>query len=222
MSLITVALVAVASSLVTVGTIELMRSSPTLSRSAMAIDSPAQDFEDQVAHGVEPPVSATLALPPEYEHRLRELEQRLAALELGSSSNRVPVAPDTGELPGEDDLRELVLGWVAEEREARSHAVERTGEEELRSKREYEARFTAHMFAEEHGLDDWARDEFAELFLKTAQRTAEIEASIDISEDDPEEVEARWIEFDQWVEQLERELTAQVSLELYEKIYGEN
>jgi len=53
-------------------------------------------------------------------------------------------------------------------------------------------------------------------------RTEEIERSIDLQTDDPEEVEARWAEFDEWVDQRERELTARLDPALYEKIYGED
>ena len=52
-------------------------------------------------------------------------------------------------------------------------------------------------------------------------RSQEIQDSIDPLVDDPSEVEARWLEFDAWVDELERELTAELDPELYAKIYGD-
>ena len=160
--------------------------------------------------------------PTEYAERLVELERRLAALELGSASGRMPVTATDDELPPEHALRELVLDWVADDREARRQAEELEGEEERRKQLEFDARYQALMMAQEHGLASWQRDKFAELFIEIGQRAQEIEQDVDLQADDPEEVEARWVEYDEWVDQLERELTARLDPELYDKIYGDD
>ena len=76
------------------------------------------------------------------------------------------------------------------------------------------------MLAQEHGLEAWQEEKFAELFLEMGKRSDEIDASIDPAKDDPKEVEARWLAYDEWVDRRERELTEQLDPELYEKIYG--
>jgi len=219
-----VVLVAVASSLATVGAIELLRGSPPGSRSSAALEPPPEPPAALAPRGVGPLVPAARApdQPTDYEARLIELERRMSALELASTARRRPETSATGELPPQDELRELVLDWVAEEREARSRARGLEEEEGRRKELEFKARYQAHMLAQEHGLARWQEDEFAELFLETRVRAEEIEKSIDPRADDPEEVEARWAEFDEWVEQRERELTARLDPALYEKIYGED
>ena len=203
---VTIALVAVASSLATVGTIELLRGSRPVSP-ASAIGPPPESSAALAARGSEPLVPATRAVDQStaYEDRLVELERRIAALEFGSSSRRAPVTSATSELPPEGDLRDLVLDWVTEERETRRRAQELEEEERRRKEREFEARFRAHMLAQEHDLADWQEKKLAEVFLAVQERSAEVERGIDPLTDDPEQVEARWIEFDEWAERYERE-----------------
>ena len=223
---VTVALVAVASSLATVGIIELLRGARPGSQPALAVEPPPGSSAALAPRGVEPPVLKTRALdqPPGYtgyEDRLAELERRLAALELGSTSGRAPVPSATwatSELPPQDDLRDLVLDWVAEEREARWRAEVLEEEEGRRKQQEFETRFHAYMLAQEHDLADWQEDKLAEVFLEVEVRRMEIEEDIDPLTDDPEEVEARWVEFDEWAERYEREELG----ELYDQISGDD
>ncbi len=225
-SLITVALVTVATSLATVGIIELLRGARPGSQPDLAVEPPPGSSAALAPRGVEPVVSATHALdqPPgytAYEDRLLELERRLAALELGSTSRRAPVpsaTAATGELPPQDDLRDLVLDWVAEEREARWRAEELQEAEDRRKEQEFDARFHAYMLAQEHDLADWQKDKLAQVFLEVEVRRVEIEEDIDPLTDDPEEVEERWVEFDEWAEQVEKEELG----ELYDQISGDD
>ena len=207
MHVATVALVAVASSIATVGALELLRGAR-----------PARAIEPET----EPAATRVLYRATGNPDRLAELERRIAALELDRVSLRTPVSPESGPPPSQDDLRNLVLELLAAEREAGSHSDELEREQERRKEREFDARYHALMFAKEHGLADWQRERFAQLFIETAERTAEIEGSIDPLIDDPEAVEARWIEFDEWVDRRERELTLQVDPELYRKLYGDS
>ena len=138
-----------------------------------------------------------------------------------TSSHDASPSSSGGDLPGEKDLRDLVLEWVDEEREARRRAQKLLGEDKRRQELEYGARHQAFMLAQEHGLPQWQENEFAELFLEMALRAEEIDKSIDLATADPKEVERLYAEYDAWVDRRERELTARLDPELYEKIYGD-
>ena len=226
----TLILVAVASSLATVESLELLRGSPQGVQPASSGDAQVESAGDTAPRAVEPLVPARMAETAAIAAdsavdpgaRLDELERRVSALELDLDSPRTPVTSAAAEPPPQSDLRELVLEWVAEEREVRSRAEELEQEEQRLKEVEFGARHDALMFAQEHGLAQWQQDRFAELFLETARRADELEADMDIGRDNPEELEARWAEFDEWVDRRERELTAEVDPDLYEKLYGED
>ncbi len=223
MTPVTVALVAVVSSLATVGALELLRGSRSGSQRALAVEPRTESAEAPAPREIEPlvsPTRATRALDPptEYADRLAELERRIAELELGSTSRRAAVDSATDEPPAGDDLRELVLDWVAEEREARWRAAELEEEEGRRTELEFETRFSAHMLAEEHDLLAWQEAKLAEVFLEIETRRREIDESFDLTVDDPREVEARYDEFDEWAEERLRE---GLGPELFEVIHGE-
>lgn len=218
-----VVLLAVASSVVTVGAIELLRGARPASRPAGEGEEPSGPVAPLAAREVEPlaPAAQPPALPAGLEDRLAELERRLDALE--RDRTREPVATSsTGELPAGDELRRQVLDWVAEDSKARARAAELEKESTKRSELEFQARFQAHTFALEHDLARWQEEKFAQLYLEIAERDKAIADSIDLASADPAEVEARYAEFDEWVDQRERELTALVDPALYEEIYGED
>lgn len=224
--LVPVALVAVASSLATVGTVELLRSPPVVALEPAASPPTARaprGDEDAVRmmRPADPPAELTHRLAGAYEDRLAELERRITVLELDAASARTPVTPVTNEPSDQQELRDLVLDWVAEEREARSRDAALEGEDARRKEIEFQSRQQAFAFAQEHGLGQWQQDEFAALFLEMGIRADEIERSIDLAHDDPEEVERRWTEFDEWIERRERELTLRVDPLLYDEIYGD-
>jgi len=217
-----VVLVSALTSLATVAAVELLReprvdaaAGAAAGRATVRPVAPRPESRETLA----PAVRVPLPPPDGWEARLVELERRMSSLE--STRQAAPTAPPPVDLPSRSELRDLVLDWVAQEREARGQARELEQEDEKRAKLEFDARFQAHMLAQEHGLAEWQEKEFAALFLEIGERTAEIEAGIDPAVDDPREVEARWVEFDEWVDQRERELTARIDPALYEKIYGE-
>lgn len=216
-------LVAVTSSLVTVGILELLRADRPGRQAALAVapaHAPANEPAPREEQPFVPAASVSESLT-DFGERLAVLERRLAALELDSRSDLAATSPGADERPMQNDMRELVLGWVAEDREARRQAEKLKGEEERLSEMEFGARHQALMLAQEHGLAKWQEDRFAELFLETAMKAEEIEKTIDLQSDDPAEVEARWGEFDEWCDERERELTAQLDADLYDKIYGD-
>jgi hypothetical protein len=210
------AVVAVLSSLVTVGALELL-GAPRAERAAA---SPAEGPDPiHVRTPAVPSAPQPRVEPNDHEERLEDLERRLAALEQSLSARRE--APDASdeELPSEEELRDLVLSWVAEDQAAQALTANQQAQQQKQRQLEFDARYQAHMFAREHGLEKWQEDEFAKLFLQVGVRAAQINANIDPAED-PAAVEARWEAFDEWVDQLERELTARVDPALYEKLYG--
>ena len=194
---VAVALLAVASSLAAVGTIELLRGPRPASE-------PPPDSSAALApRGVEPLVPEMRALDPSLgqEDRLAELERRVAALELSATSRREPVTSDTQALSPGDDLRDLVLDVVAEDRETRRRAEELEGEEDLRKELEFTALQQAHSLAQEHGLVLWQQKILFELFLEIETRRAEVGEDMNPLKADPEEFERRWAEFDAWADQ---------------------
>lgn len=78
------------------------------------------------------------------------------------------------------------------------------------------------MFALKYGLAKWQEEKFAELEFELMERDAAIHESIDFSSADPEEVEARFSELDQYEERRKRELVLLVAPEIYAEIYGED
>ncbi len=224
-STILVVAVAVVSSVATVAAIELLRGSRPVSQQALAVEQPIATSAARASREVEPLPPATQALDPlaGYEDRLAELERRLAALERAPTRQPAATASSVEELPPKDELRDLVLAWVAEDREALRRSEKLDAEAEERAERAFDARYQARMVALEHGLAKWQEEKFAELYLETMERRDEIEDSIDLSSGDPAEIEARWVEFDEWCEQRERELASLVRRpELYDKIFGED
>jgi len=226
---VTIALVALGSSLTTIGATELVRRARSVPPPPLTIEGPPILSAAPVRGDVPLVLPATGIGDPSilYEDRVRELEQRLLALELGPDPERSPLdvassaTADPGQLTTEADLRSLVLGWVAEDRADRGRAEQVDDEEQRRIEMEFDARHQAMMLAQEHDLPDWQEDEFAKLFLEVGERAYDLEADFDLTLDDPEAVEARWLVFDEWVDQRERALTAQLDPELYEAIYGD-
>ena len=106
--------------------------------------------------------------------------------------------------------------------ERRFASYNKRAEAKRRTEREWDARYGAHLFALEHHLAKWQEEKFAELYLAIKERELEIEAGIDMSSDDPGEIEARFVEFDEWCEQREREVTLLVDPELYREMYGQD
>lgn len=225
---ILVVAVAVVSSVATVAAIELLRGSRPVSQPALAVEQPiatSAASASQSSQGVEPLPPATQAPDPlaGYEDRLAELERRLVALERAPTRQPAATVSTIEELPPVDELRDLVLAWVAADREALGRSGELDAEAKRRAERAFDARYGAHMVALEHGLARWQEEKFAELYLGTMERRDEIEDSIDLSSGDPAEIEARWVEYDEWCEQRERELVSLVGRpELYDKIFGED
>lgn len=231
----TIILVAVASSLATVATLNLAQESQAAQtgkrRTSIAplpaVDGAPTEVTAVPMHFPEADRDVRLgeaeeALLHALEARLGALEERLEAVELGSSERR-QIIPRPERKPQEEaQLRDLVLDWVAEDRQARAQAASLADEEEERLERQYESRYEAMMFAKEHDLEEWQRDEFARLFLERDLHASEIEQEIDPTRDDPEEVEARWLAFDEWIDQRERDLTQRIAPELYEELYGED
>ena len=217
---IRVVVIAVTSSVATVAAVELLREARPVSQPAVAVGQPVAAR----APDAEPLVPAPRAPDPpaDYEQRLAELERRLAALELASSRQPASTTSAREKVPAEDELRERVLRWVAEDREALGRSTELEAEAKRRTEREWDARYGAHLFALEHHLAKWQEEKFAELYLAIKERELEIEAGIDMSSDDPGEIEARFVEFDEWCEQREREVTLLMDPELYREMYGQD
>jgi len=74
------------------------------------------------------------------------------------------------------------------------------------------------MIAQEHELEDWQEDLLAEVFLAVEERRSEVEEGIDPLTEDPEEVERRFVEFDEWAETYSREHLGE---ELWRLLEGE-
>ncbi len=215
--------VAVVSSVATVAASELLRGSRSASQSALAVEQPIATSAARASREVEPLPPATLDPLAGYEDRLAELERRLAALESAPTRQLAAAVSSAEGLPPRDELRDLVLAWVAEDREARGRSEELDAEAKRLAERGFDARYGAHLVALEHGLAKWQEEKFAEHYLETVERRDEIEDSIDLSSGDPAEIEARWVEFDEWCEQRERELVSLVGRpELFDKLFGEN
>lgn len=222
MKTVPTAVVAVASALLTVGATELLRGEGPGAAPAEAAPPPAGASLDRSpgTAALRAPETSLTDRSDELVARLDELERRLDALELASSS-RAPVVAATEAPDADDGLRDQVLEWVAEDREARGRAARVDGEERQRKELEFEARFQAYVWAQEHDLVDWQEQKLAELFLEIETRRREIERAVDPLVDDPKEVEDRWVEFDAWAEKREREVTAEVDAALYRELYGD-
>lgn len=216
--------VAVVSSVATVAAIELLRGSRPVGQPALAVEQPIATSAARALREVEALPPATQALDPlaGYEDRLAELERRLAALERAPTRQPASTASTSEELPPEEELRDLVLAWVAEDREALGRSEKLDAEAKERAERAFDARYQARMVALEHGLANWQEEKLAELYLEIGERTDEIEDSIDLSSADPAEIEARWVEFDEWAEQRERDVCSLVDPALYNKLFGED
>lgn len=230
MSPLIIALVAVVSSLATVAALELFRTPAPAS-----VSDPAAEPVREVRAAADPQVrpAAQLQAPAKLERspsipeasdlteRIAALELRLAQLEAGTP-RRTPASDPTPAPEEQEALRGLVFDWIAEERETHKQDRVAADEQAKRSAMEFKARYQALEFAREHDLEDWQQERWAELFLLMREREREILADVDIERDDPAEVEARWEEYDEWVDRLERELTLEITPELYEEIYGED
>lgn len=219
LSPLAVVFLAVGSSLLTVGAIELLRNSWSAPEAAQKVGPGAKPPAAPASRLAGPPVPASTA-PADlaaYEERLAKFERRILALEQNRASRRVlePSAAD-GAAQG-DELRELVLGWVAEDREARRRAAELEQEEARQKERGFDARYQAHLLALEHDLPEWEEERLGRLFLEIESRRGDLEGDIDPLTDDPKEVERRFVEFDEWAERRQLEELGQ---ELYERLFG--
>jgi len=195
---------------VTVATVELLRSPRNETRVAESVDAVTPSVAAPTSEPLRTPgvreSSAALPMAGSVDRdRLRELERRIEALEAEPRSRRVPLdAPDDA-LPPAEELRDLVLTWIAEERDERAAARELEGERDQLTAMEFEARYRAFTYKEEHDLTDWEEAKLVEIFVAVEKRRREVEASFDLSEAVPAKVEARWVEFDEWAEQYERD-----------------
>ena len=221
-SLPALVLVAVASSLATVATTELLRGSDPEPQAALAGKSagtPGAASWEATPGRLEGPregrppssLEEPAGGPSEMGLRLQALERRLADLERRAEGAAVPAT----ELPAPDSLRVVVLDWLSAEREAWAEEEQARQERKRRAQREFDARYRAYMLKRRHDLEDWEEERLIAIFVETARRTAAIEDSVDPATDDPEEVERRWEEFDEWVERYERE---QMGPELWSKL----
>jgi len=217
-----------ASSLLTAGAIELLRS-------PLATREPGEASRPPAVHAARPAGPADAVLDPsgaepghtELLARLERLERRLKSLE-ATRTERVAVAPaaprprleelDEGE---QEQMRLLVLDWVGQDRRDRHREAEQREQEAVRSELQFEARHRAREIARDFDLPSWQEERFRELFLETSLRAHELEETIDFARDSPEDVERRWHEFELWVEQRERELAAEIDPDLYEEMYGD-
>jgi len=219
-------LVGVASALATLLAVELVRGGPA--RADGARPAPAGASEVRGEPGVAPPAAlAPLAerapaSDADARRRLDALEERMAAVE--ALLRRRPLEREKGaEAPeGGGELRRLVFDWIAEEREERDRERAARSQLDRRAQLEFDAGFQALMFAREHDLLDWQRERFEELFLEIGERSRAIQETTDPATDDPAEVEARWVAFDEWVDGREREVTRLVAPELYGELYGDD
>ena len=210
-----IVLVAVASSLVTTAAIELVRGEARPAVADIEAQPVAQETPPRGAEHLEAPAPSAAPLQaPDWTARLDDLERRIAALELRTEPGRTPVEA-TASAEG-DELRELVLAWVAEEREARAHAQQIENEEAQLKDLEFGTRLNARVLAEEHELPEWQETRLADVFLEIELRRRELENDIDSRTDDPLEAERRFVEFDEWADQrLEEELGADLISEMF-------
>jgi hypothetical protein len=221
MSLLTVALVAVASSLATVGAIEFLRGLESNPAQVRAVEPRAEGGADprgSLRRPLESPSRAPVRTPTG-EDRLANFERRLSDLEQWSNSPRTPLddSADFGEGGRKKALRALVLGWVEEDREFRRLSEEQQAAENRRKEREFSTRMEAHFLALEHGLLEWEQELLAGVLFEIETRREEVEGAIDPRKDDPAEAEQRFVEFDEWANQR---LQDELGLELYERIFG--
>lgn len=154
------------------------------------------------------------------EERLAAIELRIEALERTLAARREPTTLDAGAVD-EERLRERVLDWIAQDHAQRARDEAREAEDAQRREIEFDARYRARTMTHEHDLTTAQEESLVELFVEVEERRRAVEANIDIATDDPDEVEARWLVFDEWADRREREVTAQVSAALYEALYGE-
>lgn len=194
---------------------------------AVAPSSPGSDSASPQGSGPDLEVAPRTSDVAKLLERLERIERRLGQLEVAARREPAGARSEDGSEDArarpvtEERLRAIVGELMAEDRALRDRAAQQRSAAERVARQEFEARFQAHVFALEHGLEPWQQDEFAALFLEMRRRSDAIEDSIDPERDDPAEVEERWLEFDRWVEEREREVTARVDPELYEAIYGE-
>lgn len=170
------------------------------------------------------PSSEGASGPSVSDIRLAELERRVSALEASGTSESVgnggrrALAGEPSNAEGEA-LREQVLGWIAEEREARRAEQARQDEADRARDLKFQVDYTSLKMAKEHGLADWQQTRLAEVFLEIETRRREIDEGIDPRTQDPAEIEARWEEFDTWADARFRE---ELGPDLYERLFGEH
>lgn len=218
-----VALLAMLTSLVTVSAIELWRC-PAPATGAAWVPQPLLERTVPLRSPAGEPVSDSASIPSRAqttfaEARLIALEQRLAQLEQSLSAQRLPAAPTLTEPEREEELRQRVLDWIEQEREARRQAEQSRKEQEGSKQRDFDTRYSAHILALEHDLAEWEEEQLAKVLLEIEIRREEIEGLIDPLTDDPKEVEQRFVEFDQWSEQR---LLGELGQELYERLFSED
>ena len=210
-----VLIVAVASSLVTAGVLELVRVRPHVAPVEARVPNPepapdpAEPVPARVPEELQPPDLGQAS-------RLAEIERRLAAIERALTSSRAPVGADGAALDEREALRTQVLDWVAADRERRIQEAERDEEEAIRKEREFDVRVEVRRLAQEHGLSTWQEERLVAVWLEVEDKRRELEESVDPLTAVPEEVEQQFAGFEAWVRQrIEEELGSELATEIF-------
>jgi len=205
---VTIALLAVASSLATVATFELLRGSPLAVPATSVVEARPLSPTAGRTHEAEPhnvevlsAVDPAHGQPTNFQIRLAELELRIAALEVDPRPARESESTKVEAQRQKTELRTLVLDWIAEEREDRRRAELLKNEQDRLTGLEFSSRYRANELAEQFNLADWEVNKLVDLFLEIEARRKEVEEGLDFGTVDPDEFEARWTEFDEWADQ---------------------
>ncbi len=215
MSRLSVALVAILSSVTTVAAIEFLRVKPQTTPAIAGGLGPGEAGAESLRLAVRDGTPATPG-----KERFAELERRIAALELEAQAVRAPVAlADAKEPPTSEELRALVLGWVDDEREARAQAEQLAAQHERQRILEQGAKHEARSLALEHTLTQGEEEAIWKLLLEVELRREALEAELDPRPEDPEEFERRWAEFDEWAGQRYR---GQLGQSLVDELFSDD
>lgn len=198
-------IVGVASSLATVGVLELWRSGSPGEQGQVAESVDQSSLASRVADARNSRLGQSSShRSADRDEHLSVLEARIRKLESPPIDRRRPVEWEAMPEPDADaqsELRDLVLGWVAEEREAQVQAKEDAWLEE----QTFIARATARRTAEKYGLAASEEAKIVEILVDVEVRRRETELSFEMDTLDPDEFEARWLEFDNWADEHLRE-----------------
>ena len=207
-----VLIVAVASSLVTAGVLELLRAAPR----TVPVEARVPDREPSPSTPAPAPLQPAAGSSGPGQERLAEIERRLAAIELALQTSRAPVTADGAAMDEREALRTQVLDWVAADRERRRREAERDEEEERRKEHELDVRVEAHRFAQEHGLSTWQEEKLVQVWLEIEARRKELEESVDPLTAVAEDVERQFAEFEAWMRRrVEEELGPEVATAMF-------